>query len=57
MKGLSSILCGLLMKMSGDVLSDIEDLAFPSCHSKESDGVGPEDCVSTVGSKGDTKSS
>ncbi|HUU51550.1 MAG TPA: hypothetical protein VMW92_00870 [Candidatus Heimdallarchaeota archaeon] len=34
-------------------MSDIkEDLAFPNCPSRVVDGIDPEDCVSTVKSRG-----
>jgi hypothetical protein len=34
-------------------LSDIrEDLAFTNCFSRVVDGIGPEDCVSTVNPRG-----
>ncbi|MGB6340634.1 MAG: hypothetical protein WBF32_12755 [Candidatus Aminicenantaceae bacterium] len=34
-------------------MSDIkEDLAFPNCSSRGVDGIDPEDCVSTVNSRG-----
>jgi len=43
----------VLYRIRGDGLSDIkEDLAFPNFSSRGVDGIDPEDCVSTVNSRG-----